>query len=511
MRNRDWAGRFEEDLEKGQEAVQKARLDPSASEYRRLLSLGIRLKAAEFSGESRIFQSALDELMERHENRRGIWLQRLPTLAARTIGGIVVAASIIGAFLLLSRLPELNQSMGPVAPDLTEAPKSEIRSMISQDHLELINLALMYESWQGVYSYDPELRVPTKISGIWEAPYRDTMAGSNRRQDEIDPQTVVQVVRMEGYWYDTVIEPDNEWVTKMLEIVWSPEHEAHRYGSASGEPPFIVSPSDVPSTYSQVAISPEAIQAINSALVVESWFPQIAVPFVGLFPANPPRIERVVAFDPTEIPSMELTLFEEGMQLDVEGEIWAVRMTGKWEGSKEMAAEARARGADPGEFDHLIVFIDPETHERLGWSIATFDKNLNFYDISDDLRTHTVSKNETLFDFSERYNLDTDIVAWTLWRFSSLSPDKLEEGMQLLLPPSNGVLHVWRPLDTLELVAEDYGVESQWIENAAGNASHLIGSSFVPDAGDVIFIPMPRQECEFEMRLPGYIRCEKRE
>ncbi|MFP3854306.1 MAG: hypothetical protein ACLFWD_08445 [Anaerolineales bacterium] len=505
MRNSDWVERLERDLELGQEAVQKARLHPEANEYRRLLSLGLRLKSTDFSGESRAFHSTLDELLERHARQRRTLLQKLPALAVQISGVLLLVVLSATVLLLIPRLPEMDQAMGPIAPDPTNTANPEIRSMMAQEHLDLINLALQYESWQSVYSYERQLRVPTKISGIWEAPYMDTMPGRDERQVEIGPQTMVKVVRLEGYWYETIIEPENEWVTKLLEVVWAPEHEIHLYGAASGEPPFNVSANDVPSSYVPITISTEVVHAINAALVVESWLPHVD-PFVG-----PTRIERVVSIDPAQIASLKATIFEEGMQLDVAGEIWAVRMTGKWKGSPEMNEQAQERGAEPGEFDQLIVFIEPGTYERLGWSIASFDRHKNFYDISDYLNTYTVSEDSSLFDISDDAGLDPDIVAWMLWDHEGLMPHELEEGMQLLLPPSEGVLHVWRPLDTLELVAQDYGVEPQAIRDEPANASHVIGYGFVPDAGDVIFIPMARSICDLEARIPGYIRCKSRD
>lgn len=509
MGEREWAARLEADLGRQEGSLRNYSEQDLSTEYRRVRALGRRLATYDFSPESRAYGSTLEMLKGRHGRGRLPWLVEFPHAVRRLAPYLLIGMLLVLEVLLLSELPELNRGMAPVAPQPSATATGLHRSLISLEVRDAINLALIeeasYDSY--VYSYDPELRIPTRLVGVWEAPYGDTLAGQAGHDGSPAPGEMVWAVRLEGEWWDPTVPEPHEWLTKLIEVAVDPRTDLYRPGAIAGAPPYSVRADDVPDSYVPLDVTNEAIAAINASLEVESLYPPASEAPQAATHLRSTRIERVVLVNPRGI------VLEGGpIELSAAADsVWAVRLAGRWEYSEWQLEQGEVDPlAGPENWlAEMVVILDPESGQRLATIVNTSAalNRRNQLAVADEFQAHLIQPGDTLHSIAEQYGLEPETVAWSAYQLDGSEPAELRVGRQLLLPPIDGAFYTWRPLDTLQFVAEDYGVDPAAIIDWPSNGAYTDGGEFAPGVADMIFVPMPADECELDMLIPIYFRC----
>ncbi len=84
---------------------------------------------------------------------------------------------------------------------------------------------------------------------------------------------------------------------------------------------------------------------------------------------------------------------------------------------------------------------------------TSFDETLRY-----DVIEYTVERGDTVSSIAEYYHIKSGSLMWANDELMQNGPNSLSVGQVLLIPPVDGVLHVWEEGDTLESLAEAYTV-----------------------------------------------------
>jgi murein DD-endopeptidase MepM/ murein hydrolase activator NlpD len=82
---------------------------------------------------------------------------------------------------------------------------------------------------------------------------------------------------------------------------------------------------------------------------------------------------------------------------------------------------------------------------------------------------YTVTTGDSVFGIAQSFNLKPETVLWANYDQLNDSPDMLNPGMKLNVPPVNGVYYQWQEGDTLESVAAKFEANLQEILSWEGN------------------------------------------
>jgi murein DD-endopeptidase MepM/ murein hydrolase activator NlpD len=82
---------------------------------------------------------------------------------------------------------------------------------------------------------------------------------------------------------------------------------------------------------------------------------------------------------------------------------------------------------------------------------------------------YTVDTGDSVFGIAQSFNLEPETILWANYDQLNDSPDMLNPGMKLNVPPVNGVYYQWQEGDTLEVVAAKFEANIQDILNWEGN------------------------------------------
>lgn len=104
-----------------------------------------------------------------------------------------------------------------------------------------------------------------------------------------------------------------------------------------------------------------------------------------------------------------------------------------------------------------------------------------------EVREYTVSAGDSLFAIALQYNLRPDTVLWANYDLLNDNPDTLSIGMDLKIPPVDGVLYEWKEGDTLEGIAARFKAEVEDILTWPGNDLDLTSPVIPP--GTQVMIP----------------------
>jgi murein DD-endopeptidase MepM/ murein hydrolase activator NlpD len=106
--------------------------------------------------------------------------------------------------------------------------------------------------------------------------------------------------------------------------------------------------------------------------------------------------------------------------------------------------------------------------------------------------TYTVEIGDAVFSIAKSFKLEPETVLWANYDLLKDSPDALSPGMQLRIPPVNGVYYEWAEGDTLDGVANKFDAEAGAIVNFAGNKLDLASPEIQP--GQWVMIPDGHRE-----------------
>ena len=110
----------------------------------------------------------------------------------------------------------------------------------------------------------------------------------------------------------------------------------------------------------------------------------------------------------------------------------------------------------------------------------------------EDAIIHVVEPGDSVFQISKTYNLTPETILWANYDLLRDSPDSLSIGMELKIPPVNGVYYTWKEGDTLEGVADTFKAVVEDILDFSGNKLDLTNPEVM--AGEQIMIPGGERE-----------------
>lgn len=104
----------------------------------------------------------------------------------------------------------------------------------------------------------------------------------------------------------------------------------------------------------------------------------------------------------------------------------------------------------------------------------------------EDAILYTVTQGDSVFGIAQEYNISPETVLWANYDVLRDNPDALSPGMELNIPPVNGVYYQWEEGDTLEGVASKFKADVKDILNWPGNKLDLTNP--VVDPGKWIMV-----------------------
>jgi murein DD-endopeptidase MepM/ murein hydrolase activator NlpD len=101
--------------------------------------------------------------------------------------------------------------------------------------------------------------------------------------------------------------------------------------------------------------------------------------------------------------------------------------------------------------------------------------------------TYRVSRGDAMLAIAEKFNVKTATILYVNKDVLDDNPHSLRPGMELLIPPVDGLYHEWEDGDTLDTVAEEFDAEPDEILNFPGNQIDLTDP--VIKTGTMVMIP----------------------
>jgi len=100
--------------------------------------------------------------------------------------------------------------------------------------------------------------------------------------------------------------------------------------------------------------------------------------------------------------------------------------------------------------------------------------------------TYRISRGDAMLAIAEQFKVKTETILYVNKQLED-NPHNLKPGMELLIPPVDGLYYAWREGDTLESVAEEFEADPEDILNFPGNEIDLTDPVIEP--GTTIMIP----------------------
>lgn len=153
---------------------------------------------------------------------------------------------------------------------------------------------------------------------------------------------------------------------------------------------------------------------------------------------------------------------------------------------KQAAQEAPAQG-EPASLPLLNPVSDPLPITRRS-SIHT-----NLTDHSDeDMRVYMVNKGDSLFAIASQFKVKPETVLWANYDSLNDNPHQISIGMQLNIPPLDGVYYKWQDGDTIGGVAARFEAKVEDILSWLPNNLDLVDPKV--EVGQMIMIPGGHRE-----------------
>lgn len=105
---------------------------------------------------------------------------------------------------------------------------------------------------------------------------------------------------------------------------------------------------------------------------------------------------------------------------------------------------------------------------------------------------YTVTTGDSVFGIAQSFNLQPETILWANYDQLNDSPDMLNPGMKLNIPPVNGVYYQWQEGDTFESVANKFEANVEDILGWEGNNLDLTNPHVEP--GTWIMVPNGHRE-----------------
>ncbi len=105
---------------------------------------------------------------------------------------------------------------------------------------------------------------------------------------------------------------------------------------------------------------------------------------------------------------------------------------------------------------------------------------------------YVVDSGDAIFSIADSFNVKPETILWANYDLLNDNPDFLEIGMELNIPPVDGVYYQWAEGDTLESVAEQFDAKAEDILEFTANDIDLANP--VIDTGQWVMIPGGERE-----------------
>jgi len=105
---------------------------------------------------------------------------------------------------------------------------------------------------------------------------------------------------------------------------------------------------------------------------------------------------------------------------------------------------------------------------------------------------YTVSLGDSVFAIANTYGIQPETVLWSNYNVLKDDPHSLSAGMELKIPPVDGVYYQWQDGDAIESVADKFEVEIDDILTWSGNQLDLTNPQIEPD--NWVMIPGGQRE-----------------
>ncbi|MBN2147061.1 MAG: peptidoglycan DD-metalloendopeptidase family protein [Anaerolineales bacterium] len=109
-----------------------------------------------------------------------------------------------------------------------------------------------------------------------------------------------------------------------------------------------------------------------------------------------------------------------------------------------------------------------------------------------DVMNYTVETGDSVFGIAQKFSIMPETILWSNYDVLNDNPDELSPGMQLNIPPVDGVYYQWEEGDTLEGIASYFKADKEEILNWPGNHMDLTNPTIEP--GTYVLIPGGERE-----------------
>lgn len=105
---------------------------------------------------------------------------------------------------------------------------------------------------------------------------------------------------------------------------------------------------------------------------------------------------------------------------------------------------------------------------------------------------YTVARGDSVFAIAENYNITPETLLWANYDSLQDNPHNLKPGIDLNVPPTDGIYYQWNDGDTLESVANEFNAEVDDILGWPGNDIDLTNPTVEP--GSWVMVPGGERE-----------------
>jgi murein DD-endopeptidase MepM/ murein hydrolase activator NlpD len=136
-----------------------------------------------------------------------------------------------------------------------------------------------------------------------------------------------------------------------------------------------------------------------------------------------------------------------------------------------------------------------------------------------EVKSYTVEQGDSVFEIASRFKIKPETLLWANYDLLNDNPDLISMGMELKIPPVDGVYYQWQAGDTLESIAGRFEADLQNILGWSGNQLDLVDPQVEVDSWLMVpgghrefrqwVIPViPRGQAGVSRELYGVGACE---
>lgn len=109
-----------------------------------------------------------------------------------------------------------------------------------------------------------------------------------------------------------------------------------------------------------------------------------------------------------------------------------------------------------------------------------------------EVKEYTVEAGDSVFEIAQKFNVKPETLLWANYDLLNDNPDMISKGMQLKIPPVDGVYYQWQEGDTLQAIAARFEAKPDDILGFSGNDLDLTDPELEP--GEWLMVPGGHRE-----------------